>query len=123
MFLPLFTSRIKAGFPSPADGLVEESLDIDNYLIDNPISTFLVRVSGDSMSGDGIISGDILVVDKSKKNSNNKIIVAILNGEFTIKRLVGKKLIASNKNFPEIEVKFEDDFEIWGEVIGLIRKF
>ena len=86
--VPLFQDPISAGFPSVAEDYIENSLDLNELIIKHPASTFFVRVQGDSMRGAGILSGDILVVDRSLEASNNKIIVAIVNGEFTVKRLV-----------------------------------
>jgi len=85
--LPLFLSSVKAGFPSPADDFVETRLDLNEYLIDHPEATFFVRVSGDSMIRAGIHTGDILIVDRSLEPKNNDIVIAIIDGEFTVKRL------------------------------------
>src|SRR4029079_15859199 len=85
--LPLFLSRIAAGFPSPADDYLEKRLDLNDLVIKPPAATFFVCVEGDSMRDAGILSGDILVVDRSIEPSHGKIVVAVLNGEFTVKRL------------------------------------
>ena len=88
--LPLFTSRVQGGFPSPAEDYVEKQLDLNELLIEHPVATFYVRVEGDSMSGAAIRSGDILVVDHSLTAQSGKIVVAVFNGEFTVKRFVKK---------------------------------
>src|SRR5476651_1795909 len=85
--LPLYLSRIKAGFPSPAEDHVDKKLDLNEHLIKHPASTFFVKVKGDSMVGAGINSGDMLIVDRSIKARDKKIVVAMLNGDFTVKRL------------------------------------
>src|SRR4030042_6039051 len=85
--LPLYISRIKAGFPSPADDYIEKELDLNEYLIKHPAATFFVRVEGNSMIDAGIHSGDILIVDKSLEAKNNKIVIAVVNGELTVKRI------------------------------------
>jgi DNA polymerase V len=122
---PLFLSRVRAGFPSPADDYLEKKLDLNEHLIQHPAATFFVKVIGDSMINAGIFSGDILIVDRSLEAENNKIIVAILNGEFTIKRMkkrLGKLfLFAENPNYPPIEVIDGMDFEVWGVVIHVIH--
>jgi DNA polymerase V len=122
MKLPLYSSKIKAGFPSPADDYLESELDINDYLISNPNSTFLVKVSGNSMTGDGIFPGDILAVDKSLEYLENQIIIANLNGEFCVKRYKNKQLISSNPDFSPISIGENDSFIIWGVVVGVIRK-
>jgi DNA polymerase V len=93
--LPFFASRLRAGFPSPADDYVEEKIDLNRYLVQHPAATFPVRVDGDSMTGAGIYPGDIAIVDRSLVDSDlnamhNKIVLAVLDGEFTIKRLSDK---------------------------------
>ena len=85
--LPFFVSKVQAGFPSPADDFMDNRLNINDYIIKNPLSTYYVKVSGDSMIGAGIFSGDILVVDRSIKASNNRIVVAMVDGDFAVKRL------------------------------------
>lgn len=122
---PLFLSRVKAGFPSPADDYLEGKLDLNEHLIKHPAATFFVKVSGDSMINAGIFNGDILIVDRSLDAGHNKIIVAILNGEFTIKRMKKRSgkvfLCAENPNYPTVEIKDGIDFEVWGVVVHVIH--
>lgn len=125
--LPLFVSNVTAGFPSPADDYLDKSLDLNKYLISNPSATFFVKVEGDSMSNAGIVSGDILIVDRSIDKPFGKIIVALLNNEFTVKRLIKSKnkiyLVPENPKYPNIEITEFVDFHVWGVVTGLVRKF
>jgi len=123
--LPFFTTRISAGFPSPADDHIDQKLDL-NSLIKHPADTFLVKVEGDSMINAGIQDGDILVVDKAIEPLNNKIVVANINGELTVKRLkiVGTKvyLLAENPDYKSIEINTILDFTIRGVVTFVIHK-
>jgi DNA polymerase V len=122
---PFFDAGLAAGFPSPAEDYVEHPLDLHELLIEHPAATFFVRVQGDSMKGAGMQSGDILIVDRSLTAQSGKIVVALLNGEFTVKRLkIEKKkifLIPENPRYPSIEVPDESDFQIWGVVTYVIR--
>ena len=122
---PFSLSYISAGFPSPAEPHLDKALNLHELMVENPASTFFVRVSGDSMTGAGIQSNDILVVDRSKEVQNNDIIVAILFGEFTVKRWVQRKqkafLEAENPHYPPIEITSDSDFEIWGVVTYAIH--
>ena len=117
--LPFFISKVQAGFPSPADDFMDNRLNINDYIIKNPLSTYYVKVSGDSMIGAGIFSGDILVVDRSIKASNNRIVVAMVDGDFAVKRLRYHKhklyLISENSQFLPIEVT-DQELMIWGVV-------
>lgn len=123
--LPLYLSTIKAGFPSAADDYLDRKLDLNEHLIKHPTATFFVKVKGDSMVGAGIHSGDILIVDRSLQAENKKIVVAILNGEFTVKRLHKIKdkivLLPENPNYEPIEVPKGADFEVWGVVVHVIH--
>jgi DNA polymerase V len=124
--LPLFLSKISAGFPSPADDMIEDTIDLNEYLISNRAATYLVQVTGDSMIGAAICEGDILVVDASLKPSDQKIVVASVEGEFTVKRYCVKKnkvfLKAENENYQDIEINPEDELRILGVVVGVVRK-
>jgi DNA polymerase V len=123
--LPLFLSPVRAGFPSPADEYLDKALDLNHFLIKHPASTFFVKVKGESMINAGIHSGDILIVDRSLNPADKKIVIAILNGEFTVKRVSKRKdklfLIAENETFKPIEIKDDMDFEIWGVVVHVIH--
>ncbi|MFP4473444.1 MAG: LexA family protein [Candidatus Omnitrophota bacterium] len=123
---PLYLSSVEAGFPSPADDYIERSLDLNEYLIKHPAATFFVRVKGDSMTGAGILDGDILVVDRSVRPAQNRIVIAVVGGEFTVKRFRKEKgrvrLIAENPDYPDIEITPDMDFEIWGVVVSAIHR-
>ena len=123
---PLFLSKISAGFPSPADDMIEDTIDLNEYLISNKAATYLVQVTGDSMIGAAICEGDILIVDASLKPSDQKIVVASVEGEFTVKRYCVKKnkvfLKAENENYEDIEINPEDELKILGVVVGVVRK-
>lgn len=125
--LPLYLSRIKAGFPSPAEDYLDRKLDLNEYLIKHPASTFFVKVKGDSMAGAGISSGDILIVDRSLEPKDKRIVVAVVNGEFTVKRVCKDSerlfLVAENPKYPLIEIKDSMDFEVWGVVVHVIHSF
>ncbi len=123
--LPIFES-LRAGFPSPAEDFNGSSLNITDLLIKNPESTFYARVKGDSMNGDGIDDGDILVIDKGEELYDNCIAVCFIDGEFTIKRVRREKdyilLIPSNKKYQPIKVTKDNEFIIWGIARFLIKK-
>lgn len=124
--LPLYLATVAAGFPSPADDFIDKSLDLNEHLIHHPEATFFVRVCGDSMQDAGIRSGDILVVDRAVEPAHNKIVIAALNGDLTVKRIRaqnGKLVLApENPAFSPIEVGEEESFEIWGVVTYVIHK-
>ena len=121
----LYSSSIEAGFPSPADDHLDISLDLNKYLIKHPASTFYIYVKGDSMVDDGIYSGDIMIVDKSLNPKSNDIIIAVINGDFTVKKLYKNNnkifLIPANKKYGLIPITDEMDFEIWGVVTHTIH--
>lgn len=122
---PLYSSKIRAGFPSPADDYIEENLDL-NDLIARPSATFFVRVSGNSMQGAGISDGDILIVDRSVSIQTGKIIIAVIDGFLTVKRLLKKNgkvyLCPENSEFSPIELKEENDIHVWGVVTKVIHE-
>jgi len=124
---PLYTSKVAAGFPSPADDHIEQRLNPSDYLVENDAATFFVRVKGDSMIEAGIFDNDVLVIDRSKARQTGDIVLAMLDGEFTVKILEqskkGVKLIPANRNYSAIEIKKEQSLEIWGVVTGSMRKF
>ena len=123
--LPLAGERIAAGFPSPADDYVEVGIDLNEQLIHHPTSTFFLRVSGDSMLGAGIHDGDLLVVDRSLDPRPGRVVVAVLDGAFTLKRLVrhqGRlRLEAANSAYPPLELHRCGDVQIWGVAIHVIH--
>lgn len=125
--LPIFSSKVAAGFPSPGDDHWEAKLDLNEHLVQHPAATFFVRVSGDSMLGAGINDGDVLVVDRSLVCKERSIIIAVVNGELTVKRFFKRgavvALVAENSKYQDIIVTAEMDFRIWGVVTTVIHKF
>ena len=125
--LPLYSCGVSAGFPSPADDYIAQQLDLNDLLIKNSAATFFVRASGDSMTGAGINDNDILVVDRSLEPTHGKIIIAAINGELTLKRLVKTdhsfKLVAENPNYPAIEITENLSCVVWGVVTSVIHQF
>ena len=124
--IPIFTNSVQAGFPSPAEDYMDLDLNLQDHLIKNPSATFCVRAVGESMKDAGIKSGDIMLVDKSLTPKNRSIVLAVIDGEFTIKREnVSKKelyLIPENENFSPIKITQEMDFQVWGIVTYIIHK-
>lgn len=124
--IPLYTSKVRAGFPSPADDYIECRLDLNEHLIQHPSATFFVKAEGDSMIHAGIQSGDMLIVDKSIEPTHGKIVIAAIDGELTVKRLSRQnnrvKLLAENPNYPTIDITDEQNFVIWGVVTHVIHK-
>lgn len=126
--LPLYSSKVSAGFPSPAEEHVEKRLDPNDFLIDQEDATFFVTIQGYSMMDVGLLPGDKAVVDRSKNPNVGDIVLAVINGEFTIKTLAKTKagaprLLPANKDFKPIEINEEMQFEIWGVVTGSFRRF
>ena len=124
--LPLFTVPVSAGFPSPAEEYIEQLLSLDEHLIQHPQATYLAKVNGDSMKEAGINTGDILVVDKSLAPANNNIVVAVIDGEFTVKRFRKEKgeisLVPANDAYKAIKVNGDHDIKVWGVVTYIIHK-
>jgi DNA polymerase V len=125
--LPLASFSVSAGFPSPADDYLEGTLDLNEHFIRHPAATFYVRASGNSMQGAGILDGDLLIVDRAMPCADGSIVVARLGDEFTLKRILKKGnrvfLRPENEEFQPIEVTEESDCEIWGRVIGSVRRY
>lgn len=124
--LPLYSNRISAGFPSPAQDYIEHNLDLNEYCIEHPSATYLVRVEGDSMVDAGIFDGDVLIVDRALEHKHNDIVVAAVDGELTVKQLALKPtpaLIPRNSNYKPIYLTDETDFRVFGVVIKSIRSF
>ena len=126
--LPLVLSSVEAGFPSPADDYIEGELDLNELLVEHPSATFYVRVTGDSMVNAGILPEDILAVDRALNAKNNDIVIAVINGELTVKRLVKRRdghieLHPENDSYSIISFIDGSEFEVWGVVSGVIRKY
>jgi DNA polymerase V len=124
----LVTSTIKAGFPSPAEEYIDRKIDLNEQLISHPAATFMVRVEGHSMSmsGSGIAEGDVLIVDRAQDAKDQDIILAIVDGEFTVKRMsvkAGKvRLVPDNDDYEIIDISEGTDFSVWGVVTYVIHK-
>ena len=123
--LSIFSARVSAGFPSPAADYEEGKLDLNKHLVKNPAATFFVRVSGDSMTGAGVHDGDLLVVDRSKEPVSGNVVIAVLDGELTVKRLRIKRgkytLEPENDNYPVQKITKDNEFEVWGVVTNVIH--
>jgi DNA polymerase V len=123
--LPLYLSKVCAGFPSPAEDYLDKKLNLNDHLIKNPAATFFVRVTGSSMINAGIKAGDLLIVDRSLMAKDKSIVVAIINGEFTVKRIhkKGEKLYLApeNEKFVPLEINEDMDFEVWGVVTSVVH--
>jgi len=124
---PLYASQPAAGFPSPGDDMVEQPLDLNDLLVENPTATFFVRVAGDSMEGAKIFSGDVLVIDRSIEPKPGMIVVAAVYGELVVKRLqksaTGHVLLSENEGYEPIIIDEVDGCFIWGVVTGSARVF
>ena len=123
--LPHFEAKVSAGFPSPAADYEENQLDLNKHLIKNPAATFFVRVTGDSMIGAGINDGDLLIVDRSLDPKNKNVVIAVIDGELTVKRIrIRKKKIflePENENYSSQEISEDSDFQVWGVVTNVIH--
>ena len=123
--LPLYQDAVQAGFPSPASDFIEDTLDLNVLLVKHPAATFLVKVEGDSMINAGIRSGDILIVDRSVQPGDGKIVIAVVDGEMTVKRLrrstEGVYLAAENPRYPAIHINPEQTLHIWGVVTSVVH--
>ena len=122
---PLFESRVPAGFPSPAADYEEDRLDLNRYLIRHPAATFFVRAVGDSMIGAGIHCGDLLVVDRSLEPKDKSVVIAVIDGELTVKRIrIEKRKITlepENKSYSARQITEDADFQVWGVVTNVIH--
>lgn len=123
--IPLAESGVHAGFPSPADDFLEGSLDLNSLVIRHPEATFFARVEGDSMKDEGIVEGDILVVDKSIEPYDGCLAVAFVDGEFTLKRVRMEPdkilLVPANPKYKVIEISPENEFAVWGVVNWVLK--
>jgi len=124
--LPLFDGSVPAGFPSPAEDYAEGRLDLNDYLVEHEAATFYVRVKGHSMSGAGILDGDIIAVDRALEPRHGDIVLAVIDGELTVKELHRDaetiRLLPRNPDFAPIELKPGQELTIWGVVKGVVRK-
>lgn len=124
--IPLAESGVHAGFPSPADDFLEGSLDLNRLVIRHPEATFFARVEGDSMKDEGIVEGDILVVDKSIEPYDGCLAVAVIDGEFTLKRVRMEPdkilLVPANPKYKVIEIFPDNEFSVWGVVRYVVKK-
>jgi len=124
--IPLFSYAVRAGFPSPADDYVSEALDLNEHLIAHREATFFLRARGHSMTGAGIQDGDLLVVDRSLTPGHRTIVIAVVDGEFTVKRLYKRggriRLLAENPDFAPMEFNEGQELQIWGVVTSVIHR-
>jgi DNA polymerase V len=122
---PLFLASVSAGFPSPAEDYIEGRLDLNRHLIKHPAATFFVRVAGDSMIGAGIHPGDILVVDRALEPQDSNVVIAVIDGELTVKRISQRHgklfLVPDNQAYEPLEIIETMEFEVWGVVTSVIH--
>jgi DNA polymerase V len=125
--IPLVEVGVSAGFPSPANDFIEKTLDLNQLLIKHPAATFFARVVGESMKDVGIYTDDILIIDRSLDPRDEDIVIALIDGEFTVKRVKKIKselyLVPENSKFEKIKITEEDGFMVWGVVTGTIKSF
>lgn len=125
--VPVAGGAVEAGFPSPADDFLDAPLDLNREFVQNPASTFFVRVSGESMAGDGIGDGDLLIVDKSLPPHDGCIAVCYVDGEFTVKRVKLERgcawLMPSNPKYRPIRVDADNEFLVWGIMRHVVKSF
>ncbi|MCZ2722376.1 translesion error-prone DNA polymerase V autoproteolytic subunit [Marinomonas sp. 15G1-11] len=124
--IPLYVDSVSAGFPSPAQDFVERTLDLNDFCVSHPASTFYVRAQGDSMIEAGILSGDVLLVDKSLTARHGDIVIACIHGEMTVKTLELQPnvlLRPRNQAYKAIVITEESEFEVFGVVTSVIRKY
>lgn len=123
---PIYSHSISAGFPSPADDYIEDRLDLNELLVNNKAATFFLRVKGDSMINAGIHHGDIIVVDRSLQPAHRSIVVAVVDGELTVKRLISHggmtELHAENPKYLPIRLQEGQELTIWGVVTSSVHQ-
>lgn len=123
---PLFSDDVPCGFPSPANDFLDKKLSLDELIVTKPAATFFLRAKGNSMVNAGICTGDILVCDRSREPSHGNIVIANINQQFTVKRLVKQNgkcyLKAENSNQPPISIGDDDQLEIIGVVTWILKK-
>lgn len=124
--LPMFGHKVRAGFPSPADDYVEAFLDLNEHLIEHKDATFFVQATGDSMTGAGIQEGNLLVVDRALEARHGDIVIAVIDGDLTVKRLEKRRgkirLVAENPAYAPIEFTEGQELTIWGVVTSVIQR-
>lgn len=124
--IPLYATAVRAGFPSPADDYLDRALDLNEYLVRDEPATFMVRVEGDSMIDAHIVPGDLLVVDRGLPPQHGDIVVAEVDGLFTVKelRMRGSRvaLVARNRAYPPIILGEDQELLVFGVVTGTVRK-
>lgn len=124
--IPFIPDGVSAGFPSPAADFMENNIDLNKELIENPLATFYIKVKGNSMIDAGINDKDVLIVDRSIEPQDNKIAICFIDGEFTVKRIKLQKdclyLMPENSNYTPIKVTEENELIIWGIVTYVIKK-
>lgn len=124
---PLAMCPVQAGFPSPASDYIEDGLDLNAYLVQHTAASFLFHVKGQSMQGAGIVDGDKVVVDRSLEAQHGSIVIAVVDGDYTIKRLFRRgarvELRAENAAFQPICFSPDSQLEIWGVVVGVVRRY
>ena len=122
----VFGDAVAAGFPSPAEEYLDMDLNLHEYLVQNPAATFCVRANGDSMLDANIQSGDVMVVDRALSPANNSIVLAVLDGEFTVKRIKKNEnelyLMPANEQYQPMKITDDIDFQVWGVVTFIIHK-
>ena len=125
--LPLYAHKVPAGFPSPADDYVEGRLSLDEHLVQHKEATFFVRAKGNSMTGAGIFDGDLLVVDKSLTPHSGSIVIAVVDGDLTVKRFIQRNgtviLQPANPRYKDIEFHDGQELQVWGVVTSTVKKF
>ena len=124
--IPLYGDAVPAGFPSPADDYLDMDLNLHDYLVQHTSATFCVKAIGDSMVDAGIKSSDVMVIDRALTPKNNDIILAVIDGEFTVKRIKKNDdelyLIPANENYRPVKITEDMDFQVWGVVTFIIHK-
>ena len=122
----MYGDAVPAGFPSPADDYLDMDLNLHDYLVQHPSATFCVKAIGDSMIDAGIQSSDVMVVDRALTPKNNDIVLAVVNGEFTVKRIKKndeeRYLMPANENYRPMKIREDMDFQVWGVVTFIIHK-
>ncbi len=125
MLFPIFSTKVQAEFAGPSDDIPAERLDLAAHLVPNPASTFFVRAAGDSMTGVGIFANDLLVVDKSLEPKSGDIVVAVIDGEFTVKRYIVKnkkiELRSENSKSASTKIAADEELNIWGVVKNVVH--